>query len=66
MHQFEKIEQFTIVAPETSIEEHERMLQLSEEFYQSLGLSYRVTFLVLFDFAYTVLQGGQHCEWCSQ
>ncbi len=43
VHQFEKIEQFTIVAPETSLEEHERMLQLSEEFYQSLGLAYRVS-----------------------
>lgn len=46
VHQFEKIEQFTIVPPDASWEEHKRMLELSEEFYQSLGLSYRVVNIV--------------------
>lgn len=46
VHQFEKVEQFCIVAPEESIAEHERMLALSEEFYQSLGLAYRVVNIV--------------------
>jgi len=42
IHQFEKIEQFTITAPEDSWAEHEKMIALSERFYQSLGLAYRV------------------------
>ena len=46
LHQFEKVEQFCIVAPEDSEKEYERMLALSEEFYQSLGLSYRVVCIV--------------------
>lgn len=46
VHQFEKIEQFCIVPPEKSEEEHAKMLALSEEFLQSLGLSYRVVNIV--------------------
>jgi seryl-tRNA synthetase len=46
VHQFEKIEQFTIVPPDDSEEEHKKMLALSEEFTQSLGLSYRVVNIV--------------------
>jgi seryl-tRNA synthetase len=46
LHQFEKVEQFCIVAPEKSQEEHQRMLSIAEEFYQSLGLSYRVVNIV--------------------
>lgn len=46
VHQFEKVEQFCIVAPEKSKEEHQRMLSVAEEFYQSLGLSYRVVNIV--------------------
>ena len=46
VHQFEKVEQFCMTAPEDSKAEHERMLKLSEEFYQSLGLSYRVISIV--------------------
>jgi seryl-tRNA synthetase len=42
IHQFEKIEQFVLTNPEESWAEHERMLAVSEEFYQSLGLSYQV------------------------
>jgi seryl-tRNA synthetase len=46
VHQFEKIEQFLVTTPETSWQAHEEMLQASEEFYQSLGLSYRVVNIV--------------------
>eukprot|EP01117_Protostelium_nocturnum_P020386 TRINITY_DN9141_c0_g1_i1.p1 TRINITY_DN9141_c0_g1~~TRINITY_DN9141_c0_g1_i1.p1 ORF type:complete len:497 (+),score=130.61 TRINITY_DN9141_c0_g1_i1:112-1491(+) len=46
VHQFEKIEQFCITSPETSWEMHEKMLEHSEEFYQSLGIPYRVVSIV--------------------
>ena len=46
VHQFEKIEQFVLSEPEKSWEEHEKMLACSEEFYQSLGLPYRVVSIV--------------------
>jgi seryl-tRNA synthetase len=46
VHQFEKIEQFVITEPEKSWEMHEDMLKASEEFYQSLGLAYRVVNIV--------------------
>jgi len=46
VHQFEKVEQFTLVEPENSWEEHEFMIKQSEEFYQTLGLPYRVVSIV--------------------
>jgi len=46
VHQFEKVEQFCITAPEKSWEEHENMLKNSEEFFQSLGLPYHVVTIV--------------------
>ncbi|PRP87073.1 hypothetical protein PROFUN_04809 [Planoprotostelium fungivorum] len=46
VHQFEKIEQFCITGPEESWEMHEAMLAASEEFYQSLGIPYRVVSIV--------------------
>lgn len=46
IHQFEKIEQFCITTPEKSWEEHEKMIAVSEEFYQSLELPYRVIGIV--------------------
>lgn len=45
-HQFEKVEQFCIVEPEKSWEELERMITNSEEWNQSLGLSYHVVAIV--------------------
>jgi seryl-tRNA synthetase len=42
VHQFNKVEMFVFVEPETSWDEHERMLELEERFLQSLELSYRV------------------------
>lgn len=46
VHQFEKIEQFILTAPDKSWEMHEEILKYSEEFYQSLGFSYRVVNIV--------------------
>lgn len=46
IHQFEKIEQFTITEAEDSWKEHERMISISEEFYKSLKLPYRVINIV--------------------
>lgn len=46
IHQFEKIEQFCITEPEQSWDMFERMIGNSEEFYQSLGFSYRLVGIV--------------------
>ncbi|WFD33526.1 serine--tRNA ligase [Malassezia cuniculi] len=46
VHQFEKVEQFCITDPASSWEMLETMLANSEEFYQSLGLGYRVVAIV--------------------
>ncbi|ODQ83208.1 hypothetical protein BABINDRAFT_159649 [Babjeviella inositovora NRRL Y-12698] len=46
VHAFEKIEQFVLAEPEKSWDEFDRMINLSEEFYQSLGLPYRVVGIV--------------------
>ena len=42
VHQFNKVEMFVFVEPDTSLDEHERMLGLEERFLQALGLPYRV------------------------
>eukprot|EP01090_Pellita_catalonica_P006338 TRINITY_DN1654_c0_g1_i1.p1 TRINITY_DN1654_c0_g1~~TRINITY_DN1654_c0_g1_i1.p1 ORF type:complete len:456 (-),score=106.49 TRINITY_DN1654_c0_g1_i1:123-1454(-) len=46
VHQFEKIEQFVITEPDKSWEEHENMIKVSEDFFQALGLPYRVVTIV--------------------
>ncbi|KAF2742233.1 serine-tRNA ligase [Sporormia fimetaria CBS 119925] len=46
IHQFEKVEQFLITKPEKSFEAFNEMIATSEEFYQSLGLPYRVVAIV--------------------
>jgi len=45
VHQFEKIEQFVFSRPEDSWSEHEQMLGIAEEFYQNLGIPYKVMLL---------------------
>lgn len=40
IHQFEKIEQFILCAPDKSWEEFDKMVSTSETFYQALGLPY--------------------------
>ena len=42
VHQFNKVEMFVFVEPETSWDEHERMLDLEEQFFRALDLPYRV------------------------
>ncbi len=42
VHQFEKVEMFSFVAPEESQAEHERLLSIEEEILQALGIPYRV------------------------
>jgi len=48
VHQFEKVEQFVICENdlEKSSKEQDNMIQASEEFYQSLGIPYRVINIV--------------------
>eukprot|EP00419_Tripos_fusus_P022323 CAMPEP_0172716918 /NCGR_PEP_ID=MMETSP1074-20121228/69757_1 /TAXON_ID=2916 /ORGANISM="Ceratium fusus, Strain PA161109" /LENGTH=471 /DNA_ID=CAMNT_0013541731 /DNA_START=108 /DNA_END=1523 /DNA_ORIENTATION=- len=46
VHQFEKIEQFVLTEPEKSWEEHDSMIKMAEEFYQSLGIPYRSVAIV--------------------
>src|SRR5574337_156579 len=45
VHQFEKVEQFAFTRPEDSWQEHERMLAISEEFYQKIEIPYRIMLL---------------------
>lgn len=45
VHQFDKVEQFVYCRPEDSWAEHERMLGISQEFFDRLGVPYRVMLL---------------------
>jgi len=42
VHIFEKVEQFVFCKPEDSWEEHEKLIMNAEEFFQSLGIPYRI------------------------
>jgi seryl-tRNA synthetase len=42
VHQFDKVEMFSFVAPDASPAEHERILAIEEEILQALGVPYRV------------------------
>ncbi|KAF2234937.1 serine-tRNA ligase [Viridothelium virens] len=46
VHQFEKIEQFILCKPDDSWQHFDEMIAVSEEFYKSLGLPYRVVSIV--------------------
>jgi len=46
VHQFEKVEQFIYSTPENSPKEHEKLLEVTENIYQKLGLSYRIVSIV--------------------
>ncbi|CCH62239.1 hypothetical protein TBLA_0G03020 [Henningerozyma blattae CBS 6284] len=46
VHAFEKIEQFVLTEPEKSWEAFDMMIANSEEFYQTLGLPYRIVGIV--------------------
>ena len=45
VHQFEKVEQFVYSRPEYSHKEHDNMLRVTEEFYDQLGIPYRIVLL---------------------
>lgn len=45
VHQFEKVEQFIYSRPEHSWKEHDNMLTITEEFYEKLGIPYRIVLL---------------------
>ena len=49
MHQFDKVEMFSFVAPEESTAEHERILAIEEEILDELGLPYRVVNIAVGD-----------------
>jgi seryl-tRNA synthetase len=49
IHQFEKVELYTICEPEQSDKEQERMLACAESILQKLGLHYRVSLLAAQD-----------------
>jgi len=51
-HQFNKVELVSITTPETSIDEHERMLGCAEAVLQKLGLHYRVMTLCTGDMGF--------------
>jgi seryl-tRNA synthetase len=42
VHQFDKVEMFSFVEPEASVDEHELLLALEEEILQALEIPYRV------------------------
>jgi seryl-tRNA synthetase len=42
VHQFDKLEMFSFVAPDTARDEHERLLAIEEELLQALEIPYRV------------------------
>lgn len=46
VHQFQKIEQFCVSAPDKSWDMFEEMIGIAKEFYKSLGLTYRVVNIV--------------------
>lgn len=49
IHQFEKVELYTLCTPEQAAAEHERMLACGEEILQALGLHYRISLLATQD-----------------
>ena len=49
VHQFDKVEMFSFVAPEDSAAEHERILSIEEEVLSELGLPYRVVNIAVTD-----------------
>merc|ERR1719408_471635 len=46
VHQFEKIEQFVFCDPKDSSNEHEKMIKMAEEFWQSLQIPYHVVAII--------------------
>ena len=49
VHQFDKVEMFSFVAPADSADEHERLLAIEEEILQALEIPYRVVNIAVDD-----------------
>jgi seryl-tRNA synthetase len=49
VHQFDKVEMFSFVAPEEGAAEHERLLAIEESILQELGIPYRVVAIAVSD-----------------
>jgi seryl-tRNA synthetase len=49
VHQFDKVEMFSFVAPDESVAEHERLLAIEEEILGELALPYRVVDIAVGD-----------------
>jgi seryl-tRNA synthetase len=49
VHQFDKVEMFSFVEPESSEQEHERLLAIEEEIWQKLEVPYRVVNIAAWD-----------------
>ncbi len=49
VHQFDKVEMFSFVAPERSTEEHERILSIEQEILEELQLPFRVVNIAVSD-----------------
>jgi seryl-tRNA synthetase len=52
VHQFDKVEMVKFVKPESSLEEHEKLVKDAEEVLQALGLAYRVVCLASQDLSF--------------
>jgi seryl-tRNA synthetase len=49
VHQFDKLEMFSFVAPDAAADEHERLLGIEEELLQALEIPYRVVNIAVHD-----------------
>ncbi len=49
VHQFDKVEMFSFVAPEDALDEHERLLAIEESIFQELEIPYRVVAIAVND-----------------
>jgi seryl-tRNA synthetase len=49
VHQFDKVEMFSFVAPDAAIDEHERLLSIEESILQELEIPYRVVAIAVGD-----------------
>jgi seryl-tRNA synthetase len=49
VHQFDKVEMFSFVEPDASVDEHERLLALEERLLQELAIPYRVVNIAVDD-----------------
>jgi seryl-tRNA synthetase len=49
VHQFDKVEMFSFVAPDQALDEHARILAIEESIMQELGIAYRVVAIAVDD-----------------